>query len=242
MTTTKRAIVVGGGVAGLCAALDLAGLQIGVDLVEKEPVLGGHAARLSCKATDRCVQCGACLVAFFQCVGSRDAAIVHLWGSRFCCASAWRSAAWIKTNHPEIDITVFYIDLQTTGIGPQGMPGRINDPIRMVRAIPGDVSASEDGRLQITYWDPETRCGAQTEVDMIVLSAGMQPAEGSADIGRLLGQVTAPWESGDCAAVAGPVTGVFWAGTAAGPRTIAETVASAGAAAWQVVRYLGIGG
>ena len=31
-------------------------------MVERAPTPGGHAARLACKATDRCVRCGACLV------------------------------------------------------------------------------------------------------------------------------------------------------------------------------------
>ena len=44
---TKRAMVIGGGVAGLQAALDIADAGHPVILVEKEANLGGHAARLS---------------------------------------------------------------------------------------------------------------------------------------------------------------------------------------------------
>ena len=43
----KRALVVGGGVAGLRAALDIADAGHSVILVEKEAKLGGHAAQLS---------------------------------------------------------------------------------------------------------------------------------------------------------------------------------------------------
>jgi heterodisulfide reductase subunit A len=45
---TKRALVVGGGIAGLTAALDLADAGVNTVLVEREPTLGGRMAQL-CK-------------------------------------------------------------------------------------------------------------------------------------------------------------------------------------------------
>jgi len=42
----KRALVIGGGIAGIQAALDLAGARIPVTLVEKAPSLGGRMAQL----------------------------------------------------------------------------------------------------------------------------------------------------------------------------------------------------
>lgn len=42
----KRALVVGGGIAGIQAALDLAGARIRVTLVERSPTLGGRMAQL----------------------------------------------------------------------------------------------------------------------------------------------------------------------------------------------------
>jgi heterodisulfide reductase subunit A len=58
----KRVAVIGGGIAGLTAARDLARLGAGVVLVEKSDALGGHAAGFGCKAAERCVKCGACMV------------------------------------------------------------------------------------------------------------------------------------------------------------------------------------
>ncbi|MGI6557553.1 MAG: FAD-dependent oxidoreductase [Limnochordia bacterium] len=56
------ALVIGGGPAGLGAALELAGAGIKVYLVEKEAAVGGWGARYVCKATDKCRQCSACLI------------------------------------------------------------------------------------------------------------------------------------------------------------------------------------
>jgi heterodisulfide reductase subunit A len=60
--TDHRVLIIGAGIAGLSAANTLALFGVWVDLVERREVLGGHAAQFACKATDRCVHCGACLV------------------------------------------------------------------------------------------------------------------------------------------------------------------------------------
>jgi len=57
-----KVLVVGGGVAGLTAASELAELGIDVDIVERSEFAGGHAIQYTCKATDQCVKCGACMV------------------------------------------------------------------------------------------------------------------------------------------------------------------------------------
>ena len=44
--TDKRALVIGGGIAGMQAALDLANARIPVTLVESSPSLGGRMAQL----------------------------------------------------------------------------------------------------------------------------------------------------------------------------------------------------
>ena len=58
----NKVLVVGGGVAGLTAASELAELDIDVDIVEQSDFAGGHAIQYACKATDQCVKCGACMV------------------------------------------------------------------------------------------------------------------------------------------------------------------------------------
>ena len=61
--TDKSVLIIGGGVAGLSAAIELADLDIQVELIEKSNFLGGHAIGYACKAIlNTCVKCGACMV------------------------------------------------------------------------------------------------------------------------------------------------------------------------------------
>lgn len=55
-------LVIGGGLAGCTAALELARSNINVIIVEKLAAIGGKVRSYGCKATDRCNRCGLCLV------------------------------------------------------------------------------------------------------------------------------------------------------------------------------------
>ncbi len=57
---TKRALVIGGGIAGIQAALDIADSGHHVVLVEKEPSIGGHMAQLS--ETFPTLDCSQCIM------------------------------------------------------------------------------------------------------------------------------------------------------------------------------------
>ena len=57
---TRRAMVVGGGIAGIQAALDLANAGIPVVMVEKEPSIGGHMSQLS--ETFPTLDCSQCIL------------------------------------------------------------------------------------------------------------------------------------------------------------------------------------
>jgi heterodisulfide reductase subunit A-like polyferredoxin len=60
----ERPRVVGGGIAGLDAATDLAERGVSVTLIERESRLGGNGLSACCKAIDGvCQLCGGCLLA-----------------------------------------------------------------------------------------------------------------------------------------------------------------------------------
>lgn len=57
---TKRALVIGGGIAGITAALDIADAGFPVDIVEKTPTVGGKMAQLD--KTFPTLDCASCIV------------------------------------------------------------------------------------------------------------------------------------------------------------------------------------
>ena len=57
---TKRALVIGGGIAGITAALDIADAGFPVDLVERKPTIGGKMAMLD--KTFPTLDCASCIV------------------------------------------------------------------------------------------------------------------------------------------------------------------------------------
>lgn len=58
----KKVVVMGGGIAGVTAARELATLGIATVVVEKSDFIGGHAAEYACKAAPECQKCNACEV------------------------------------------------------------------------------------------------------------------------------------------------------------------------------------
>jgi heterodisulfide reductase subunit A len=172
-------------------------------------------------------------IAFFQCVGSRDAKLGHLWCSRICCASALRLSRLIKMRRPQTEISFFYIDIQTFGKEFESFYQAVKCELRMIRALPGDIYPAENDRLKVTYYDAAEKQIQDVLFDLIVLSVGITPSEDNRRMADLLeleigdGGFLKPLDETTTAAP----KGVFAAGTACGPMSIADSIASAGQAA-----------
>jgi heterodisulfide reductase subunit A len=78
-SSNSQVLVLGGGMAGITAALALSRLNIAVTLIEKSAGLGGQVRHFCCKATDVCQQCGVCLLNdSLLALGKADHIEVHL--------------------------------------------------------------------------------------------------------------------------------------------------------------------
>jgi len=176
-------------------------------------------------------------VAFVQCVGSRDAKLNHLWCSRVCCGSSLRLARLIQHRQADTAITVFYIDIQNFGKDFEPYYQSARETIRFERAIPGDIFQREDGRLQVTFVDSMTHAGKEEDFDLVVLAVGLCPPEPIETTDRFLKSYQ---PENDFIQLPQTMDGIFAAGAATGPMTIAESVASAEAAAWSTIQYLGL--
>jgi heterodisulfide reductase subunit A len=181
-------------------------------------------------------------IAFIQCVGSRDAKLNHLWCSKVCCGSALRMAGLVKTRQPETQITFFYMDVQTFGRDFDKFYAKIRKDVRLIRAIPGDIYPADDHQLCVTFLDNTSSETLQENFDLVVLSVGMTPCQGmqqTAETLKLKLAETGFAEPADKGGVASE-KGIFMAGSVTGPMSIPESIASAGKAAFEVAKYLGI--
>lgn len=179
-------------------------------------------------------------VAFIQCVGSRDAKLGHNWCSKICCGSSMRMARLIQARQPQTQVTFFYIDIQTFGKDFDEFYARAKESMTLVRAIPGDIFKSAEGRLQVVYFDPESHQSIESQFDMVILSAGLTPETDNAKMLAMFElQPAATGFIQDRREHSALPAGVFVAGSALGPMTITESVGSAGQTSWQILDYLG---
>lgn len=114
--------------------------------------------------------------------------------------------------------------------------------LSLVRGLPAEVAETADGNLALTYEDPSSDRIVHGLFDLVVLSIGMEPAEGAGRISRLLGLETdqsgffkgrVPLES-----TLTNVEGIFLAGACENPRNIMDSIAHAREASEQVLTYL----
>jgi heterodisulfide reductase subunit A len=183
-------------------------------------------------------------IAFIQCVGSRDEHLGNLWCSQVCCPYALRMAGDVKYKNADAEITVFYMDIQNTGKDFPRFYEKCKSDFRFVRNIPVDVFPIEDDRLSIRYMNEEDGVAVEEEFDLLVLSVGIMPSPDNQNLSELLG--ISLDEDGFFAAVdtlnrtSTLKDGIFLAGTVEGPRNIPASMAHAGQAASEAMKYLGV--
>ncbi len=177
-------------------------------------------------------------LAFIQCVGSRDRE--HTYCSRVCCAYGLRLARLVCHRWPECKVTTFYMDLQNVGPDPQEFEATVRREIELIRALPGDLTATADGSLRLRFLDETTGKGLFRVVDLLVLAVGIAPGLDNDKLAEMLHLEKTP-DGFLKDSPAGGVTeapGVFLAGTATGPQSIVECIAQATRSVQQVRQYL----
>ncbi len=190
---------------------------------------GGKVLRMSDGARPKSV-------VFIQCVGSRDMSIGRPYCSCVCCMQAVKNAILIKEKHPEIEVTICYIDIRAYGKGYEEYFERAKSMgVRFLHGIPSDVLPDKDGMV-VQVENTENGEVDILHPDLVVLSVGIGPAGDTAAIAHQLG---IPVEDTgfikplhDAVDTVGTIRpGIYVAGTATAPKDIPDSVAHAGSAA-----------
>jgi len=127
-------------------------------------------------------------IAFVQCAGSRDENYLP-YCSYICCMASLKQVTYVRAQHPEAKIYIFYIDLRAPGYRYEKFYENIKkDP--NVFFIKGKVAeVSEDkasGNITVVAENAVTGEKIQQAVEMVVLATGMQP---TAAVNKLPGAV-----------------------------------------------------
>ena len=179
-------------------------------------------------------------IGFIQCVGSRtaDSGRGNPYCSNICCMNTIKAAQYLKDNYPDIQSTVFYMDLRAFGKGFEELLQRSRSSgVRYIRGLPGEVCEDADtGNLQVVVENTTQNRLETHEFDLLVLAVGATPALHTEPIRQMVSLSKSP--SGflkeahpKLRPVDTPTKGVFIAGAAESPKDVRESVTQASAAA-----------
>ncbi|KPL24476.1 MAG: hypothetical protein AMJ75_03675 [Phycisphaerae bacterium SM1_79] len=173
-------------------------------------------------------------IAWIQCVGSRE--VDRNYCSSVCCMYATKEAIIAKEHQPDLDCTIFFIDMRAFGKGFDAYYERAKElGVRYIRCYPSsikEVPATND--LKITYQKDDGDITTE-EFNIVVLSTGIRPPYQVLELADKFGVKLNEHGFADTKGFAPVETsqdGVYVCGPFAGPKDIPETVmeASAGAA------------
>ncbi|MDR1819262.1 MAG: CoB--CoM heterodisulfide reductase iron-sulfur subunit A family protein [Methanobrevibacter sp.] len=177
-------------------------------------------------------------VAFIHCVGSRDEQIGKPYCSRVCCMYSMKNAQLIIDHEADSDVTLYYMDIRAFGKGFEEFYKNSQEKygIKFLRGRPAEIIENPD--LTLTVRSEDTLLGKVTEYeyDLVVLSVGLVPPEGSETLRQTIGlSKSADGFLMEAHPKLRPVDtltdGVYLAGVSQGPKDIPDAVAQGSGAA-----------
>jgi heterodisulfide reductase subunit A2 len=187
-------------------------------------------------------------VFMLQCVGSRDCTSTgNEHCSAVCCLFATLHGSLIRQHYPETEVTIGYTDLRAPGKAHEEYYRLVQTRgVRYVRGRTGEILEEEDKTLRVRFEDTVTGAKYDELYDMVILSAGLEASDGTAEIAHVVGlQTTTGGFIKEYHPKLRPVDtqrpGVFVCGTAQGPKNIPDSIAQGKAAASRVVSMLSSG-
>jgi heterodisulfide reductase subunit A len=178
-------------------------------------------------------------IGWIQCVGSRSAQLGFPYCSRVCCMYATKEASIAKESNPEIEITIFYMDIRAYGKDFQQYYEHAKElGVQYIRGRPSSVYERKDKSITIRYKDTISGKVEEKTVDMLVLSTAIIPSPGNKKLGEVLGievDENGFFKSSMTNPVQSSREGIYLAGCIQGPKDIPDSVSMASGAAGKAV-------
>jgi len=175
-------------------------------------------------------------VAFIQCVGSRDATVGNEYCSGVCCMYTAKEAVIGKEHEPDMDCTVFCIDVRAQGKNFDRYYETAKNVygVKYVRsAISGIKEIQKTKNLLLTYMGEDGKQATQ-EFEMVVLAVGLEPTSTNRKIADIFGVKLNEYgfcETDPLCPTSSGKEGIYVAGAFQCPKDIPDSVTQASGAA-----------
>ena len=175
-------------------------------------------------------------VAWIQCVGSRDSHIGKGYCSSVCCMYATKEAVIAKEHAPEIEATIFYMDMRAYGKDFDKYIERAEKEygVRYIRSRVSHVKEDPKTNNLTIHYETEEGEMISEEFDLVVLSVGLEPTRSHQEIANIFGIDLNQYGFAKTSTFSPLQTsklGIFVSGVFSGPKDVPETVAQASAVA-----------
>ena len=175
-------------------------------------------------------------VAWIQCVGSRDPHIGKGYCSSVCCMYATKEAVIAKEHAPDMEATIFFMDMRAYGKDFDKYIERAKNDygVRYIRSRVSHLKESSDTKNLIIHYETEDGQMVSEEFDLVVLSVGLEPVKEHREIAEIFGVDLNHYgyiKTDTFRPLQTSRPGIFVSGAFGGPKDVPETVAQASAAA-----------
>jgi heterodisulfide reductase subunit A len=172
-------------------------------------------------------------IAFLQCIGSRDLPSGNGYCSSVCCMYAIKEASVAKDHDPDLDITIFYMDMRTQGKEFDYARIRAKEKgIRFIRSRFGGIRTN--GKILEVKYVTEEGKHSRESFDMVVLPEGLESPEDAEYIAKAAGIELNHYKfckTHPYAPLQTSRPGIYVAGAFQGPKDVPESVTDASGAA-----------
>jgi len=182
-------------------------------------------------------------VAWIQCVGSRDSHNANPWCSSVCCMYATKQAMTAKDHDPDIEPTIFYMDIRAFGKDFDKYVDRAKEEygVRYQRAMISAVREEAGTGNLIMRYAGQDGILIDENFDMLVLSIGFEPHAEAVEFAKIfdieLNEHRFP-KTPPLMPVETTRPGVYVTGIYQGPKDIPETVMQGSAVAGSAMALL----
>jgi len=184
------------------------------------------------------------IVAFIQCVGSRDVQ-KYEYCSGFCCMYALKNSILLKERYPDVEVSIFYIDMRANFKGFEEFYRRARElGVTFIRGKVSEIIEDEETH-NLTIRAEDTILGEPIELEagLVVLSTAAVPTKGTEELANIL-HITRGTDGffleshPKLKPIDTPVDGIFLAGACQAPKDIPYSVAQGAGAAGRAATIL----